>query len=70
MLGPVQNREPVLHLAGGNQPSSNLEPVAHGRRSRDYVMFVQRPILVVDEQVLELPKRSQSRTFPGAAFIV
>lgn len=41
MLGPVQNREPVLHLAGGNQPSSNLEPVAHGRRSRDYVMFVE-----------------------------
>ncbi|WP_037520027.1 hypothetical protein, partial [Sphingomonas sp. LH128] len=24
-----------------NQPSSNLEPVAHGRRSRDYVMFVR-----------------------------
>lgn len=42
MLGPVQNREPVLHLAGGNQPSSNLEPVAHGRRSRDYVMFDQQ----------------------------
>jgi hypothetical protein len=41
MLGPVQNREPVLHLAGGNQPSSDLVPLARSRRPRDYVMFVQ-----------------------------
>jgi hypothetical protein len=41
MLGPIQNREPFFILSGGNQPSSNLEPAAHGQRSRDYVMFVQ-----------------------------
>ncbi|WP_222426228.1 MULTISPECIES: hypothetical protein, partial [unclassified Sphingobium] len=32
---------PFFILSGGNQPSSNPVHLAKGRRSRDYVMFVQ-----------------------------
>src|SRR3546814_13328618 len=41
MLGP----SPYFILSGGNQPSSHLVLLDHRRRTRDYVMFVQRPDL-------------------------
>src|SRR3546814_17148081 len=41
MLGP----SPYFILSGSNQPSSHLVLLDHRRRTRDYVMFVQRPDL-------------------------
>jgi hypothetical protein len=40
MLGPVQNRELVLHLIGGQPTFQYPVHLANGHRSREYVMFV------------------------------
>ena len=67
MLGPVQNREPVLHLAGGNQPSSDLVPLARSRRPRDYVMFVQPPIAGIQLRNLLSISAHLERSLPRSA---
>src|SRR3546814_14969492 len=58
MLGP----SPYFILSGGNQPSSHLVLLDHRRRTRDYVMFVQRPDL---SKTPPLPRPTPARRPAG-----
>ncbi|WP_236554973.1 hypothetical protein, partial [Novosphingobium sp. 9U] len=49
MLGPVTNREPVLHHTG-EQPPASAPIVLCGSAPRDYTMFIlnKRPLSGID----------------------